>query len=157
MLLIVSIQNQMAVSLFKPLSMFCLPLCVFLNLEAEMMYAFGAAPQPNKEWKPKSSQKLSHISPGVIGTPAKSVSPRADNPRDLESETTKLQEKLSQASISENQNVIIAQHIRVLETDRCRLTFGSFGADFTSGFQAVGNSEEPSAEPSARLILPLFV
>ncbi|KAJ9691977.1 hypothetical protein PVL29_011194 [Vitis rotundifolia] len=109
------------------------------------------APQPNKEWKPKSSQKSSHIIPGVIGTPAKSVSPRADNSKDLESETAKLQDKLSQASISENQNVIIAQHIRVPETDRCRLTFGSFGADFASGFQAVGNADEPSAEPSASL------
>ena len=121
-----------------------------------MMCAFGAAPQPNKEWKPKSSQKSSHISPGVIGTPAKSVSPRADNPKDLESETAKLQDKLSQAIISENQNVIIAQHIRVPETDRCRLTFGSFGADFTSGFQAVGSTEEPSAEPSARFVITMI-
>lgn len=115
-----------------------------------MTWVFDAAPQSNKEWKPKLSQKSSHVSPGVIGSPAKSVSPRADNSKDPESDTAKLQDKLSQTSINENHNVIIAQHIRVPETDRFRLTFGSFGADFVSGFQAAGTAAEPSAEPSSR-------
>ena len=86
---------------------------------------FYAASQPNKEWKPKSSQKPR--SPGVIGTPTKSDSSPANDSKDLESEVAKAEDKLSRVNIHENQNVIIAQHIRVPETDRCRLTFGSFG------------------------------
>ncbi|KAJ4717822.1 GBF-interacting protein 1-like isoform X2 [Melia azedarach] len=115
------------------------------------------ASQHNKEWKPKSSQKSSVIGPGVIGTPTKSISPPADDPKDLESDTAKLPDELSRVNIYENQNVIIAQHIRVPETDRCRLTFGSFGVDFDSslnfgsGFQAVGATEEPNGESATSL------
>ncbi|KAK9281644.1 hypothetical protein L1049_004547 [Liquidambar formosana] len=115
------------------------------------------APQPNKEWKPKLSQKSSLISPGVIGTPAKSVSPPADDSKGFETEAAKLQDKLSQVNIYENQNVIIAEHIRVPETDRCRLTFGSFGPEFDSArnfvprYQAVGAAEDSGGEHSASL------
>ncbi|KAF3452061.1 hypothetical protein FNV43_RR08157 [Rhamnella rubrinervis] len=114
------------------------------------------ASQPNKEWKPKSSQKPSVNSPGVIGTPTKSVSPSAYDSKNLEMETTKMQDKQSHVNIYENQNVIIAQHIRVRETDRCRLTFGSLGMEFDSsrnlvnGFQA-GAVEEANGEHSASL------
>ncbi|GMN36903.1 hypothetical protein TIFTF001_006390 [Ficus carica] len=117
------------------------------------------ASQPNKEWKPKSSQKPSLNSPGVIGTPTKSVSPPAHNSKDAESEVVKVQDKLSRVNIHESQNVIIAQHIRVPETDRCRLTFGSFGKEFESasdlvnGFQA-GAIEESNVEPAASLSAP---
>ncbi|KAJ0007147.1 hypothetical protein Pint_29056 [Pistacia integerrima] len=113
------------------------------------------ASQHNKEWKPKSSQKSSVIGPGVIGTPTKSTSAPAENSKGLESDAAKLQDKLSQVNIYENQNVIIAQHIRVPETDRCRLTFGSFGVDFDSsrsfgsGFQAVVAAEEFNSESAA--------
>ncbi|KAF5466398.1 hypothetical protein F2P56_016324 [Juglans regia] len=106
------------------------------------------------EWKPKSSQKATIISPGVIGTPAKSASHSAENSKDLDSETAKLQDKLSSVNINEHQNVIIAQHIRVPETDRCRLTFGSIGTEFDSsrnliaGLQAVGTTEESNVEPA---------
>lgn len=114
----------------------------------------------NKEWKPKSSQKSNLANPGVIGAPAKSVSPPAVNPADnieeFKSESANLQDKLVRVNIHENQNVIIAEHIRVPETDRCRLTFGSFGTEFDasrnmSGFQAVGTAEESGGEPSASL------
>ncbi|WCJ39459.1 hypothetical protein M5689_020446 [Euphorbia peplus] len=114
------------------------------------------ASQHNKEWKPKSNQKTSVGSPGVIGTPTKSNSPQADNSKGLESDAADLQEKLSRVNIYENQNVIIAQHIRVPETERCRLTFGSFGADFDStrniaaGFQTVSVTED-STESTASL------
>lgn len=119
---------------------------------------FHAASQPNKEWKPKSSQKPSlNNSPGVIGTPTKSVSPPAHNSKDAESEVVKVQDKLSRVNINESQNVIIAQHIRVPEMDRCRLTFGSFGKEFefasdlVNGFQA-GAIGESNVEPAARLV-----
>lgn len=119
---------------------------------------FHAASQPNKEWKPKSSQKPSLNGPGVIGTPTKSVSPPAQDSKDIESEVTKVQDKVSRVNVHENQNVIIAQHIRVPETDRCHLTFGSFGKEFDSahdlvnGFQAGGPVVEANEEPAGRLV-----
>ncbi|XVF74344.1 hypothetical protein PTKIN_Ptkin13bG0102900 [Pterospermum kingtungense] len=111
------------------------------------------ANQHNKEWKPKSSQKSNVSNPGVIGTPKKPASRPADDTKDLDSEKAKLQDKFSQVTINENENVIIAQNIRVAENDRLRLTFGSFGVEFDSsrnlspGFQATGkqDSNEESA------------
>ncbi|KAJ0244791.1 hypothetical protein HA466_0183320 [Hirschfeldia incana] len=91
----------------------------------------------NKEWKPKSIQKPIEHNPGVIGTPTKSQASRpADNTINLESEADKLQDKLSHVHISETQNVIIADHIRLPETDRCQLTFGSFGHEFSSSMNS---------------------
>lgn len=99
----------------------------------------------------------------MIGTPTKSVTPSAENFKDLDSETAKLQDKLSSVNINEHQNVIIAQHIRVPETDRCHLTFGSIGTEFDSsrnlisGRQAVGTAEESNVEPAARLVLIFII
>lgn len=115
------------------------------------------ASQHKIEWKPKSSQKSIVSSPGVIGTPTKSISAPAENSKDLESEAANLQDKFSSVNIYEHQNVIIAQHIRVPETDRCRLTFGSIGTEFdsardiVSGLQAVGTTEESNREPVVSL------
>lgn len=117
---------------------------------------FNAAPQPNKEWKPKSSQKPR--SPGVIGSPKKSASPSANGTKNVESELAKAQDKVTRLGIHENQNVIIAQHIRVPETDRCQLTFGSFGKDFdptsnlVNGFQAGVAVSESNGELAVRLV-----
>ncbi|CAN0877986.1 GBF-interacting protein 1-like [Linum grandiflorum] len=114
------------------------------------------ASQHNKEWKPKSSQKSVANGPGVIGTPKKSSSPVADNSKDSEP-VVEMHDKLSLVNINENQNVIIAQHIRVPETERCRLTFGSFGVDldstrnFASGVSAVGSIEENNRESTASM------
>ncbi|KAF7115073.1 hypothetical protein RHSIM_RhsimUnG0067300 [Rhododendron simsii] len=75
----------------------------------------------------------------------------------LEIDAAQVQEKLSQENSFENQNVIIAEHIRVTESDRFGLTFGSFGTNFdsfrnfVSESHAVGNAEYSSAEPSASL------
>ncbi|CAA2979173.1 GBF-interacting 1-like isoform X1 [Olea europaea subsp. europaea] len=108
--------------------------------------------QPNKEWKPKSTLKPSVNGPGVIGTPPKIVSPPADNSEDLKKETDQIQDSMSQLNISENQNVIIAAHIRVSDADRCRLTFGSLGTEFESTvdsvFHIVEGAEESSTEQS---------
>lgn len=112
---------------------------------------------PVKEWKPKTTQKSSVSSPGVIGSPVKSVSHLAVNSKNVESKAELLQDNLSQVNFQESQNVIIAQHIRVPENDRCRLTFGTFGLESespegpVSTFQAVDNVEEPS-EPSPRFV-----
>lgn len=124
-------------------------------LAVNLLHPFGVAPQPNKEWKPKASVKPSAKGPGVIGSPAKTVSPPADNSEGTKKEAAVLQDNISQLNLSENQNVIIAPHIRVSETDRCRLTFGSLGADFDTSANSVGvttNSvEEISSNPSGRL------
>lgn len=108
---------------------------------------------PGKEWKPKTTKKSSVSNPGVIGSPVKSVSHLADKSKNVESKSELLQDKLSEVNIQESQNVIIAQHIRVPETDRCRLTFGTFGMESDSAenpvstFQAIDSVEEPM-EPS---------
>ncbi|KAL1538131.1 GBF-interacting protein 1-like isoform X1 [Salvia divinorum] len=100
------------------------------------------AHQPNKEWKPKASVKPS----------AKIVSPPADNPEHTKKEAAVLQDNISQLNLSESQNVIIAAHIRVSETDRRRLTFGSLGTEFETSATSVGMAanavEELSTNPS---------
>lgn len=126
--------------------------------------SFNIVSQHNKEWKPKSSQKSNSNNPGVIGTPKKaaaSASPPAENSGDIESVTAELQDKLSQVNIYENQNVIIAQHIRVPETDRCRLTFGTIGTELDSSrlqskFPLIGASEKSNEELTARLVSFFF-
>ncbi|KAL8098858.1 uncharacterized protein LOC141683832 isoform X2 [Apium graveolens] len=105
----------------------------------------------NKEWKPKSSQKQS-TSPGVIGTPSKSASPPADASKNLEAEPAQLPSRID---ISDDQNVIIAPHIRVSITDKFRVTFGSVGTELdpsrNPGFEAVEGAEELSVDPSASI------
>ncbi|XP_024006173.1 uncharacterized protein LOC18010367 isoform X2 [Eutrema salsugineum] len=86
----------------------------------------------NKQWKPKSNQKSSGNNPGLIGTPKKSRAPPTDNSINMESEIVKVKDKLSHVSISDSQNLIIADHIRVPETVRCQLTFGSFDPSMNS-------------------------
>ncbi|KAL3511638.1 hypothetical protein ACH5RR_024355 [Cinchona calisaya] len=115
------------------------------------------APQPNKEWKPKSSQKTTVNGPGVIGMPANAASSPVVGSKDVGRKVAQLEDEISCVNVSESQNVIIAAHIRVSETDRCRLTFGSLGSDFEarkSGFLAVASAEGPNTEPSG--CLPAF-
>ncbi|GFY97187.1 dentin sialophosphoprotein, putative [Actinidia rufa] len=115
------------------------------------------ASQHNKEWKPKSSQRSSLNSPGIIATPAKSVLHPNENPKDSETDAVQVQDKSSRVNNYENRNVIIAEHIRVIESDRYRLTFGSFGTeidssrDFVSDSHTIGNAENSSGEPSTSL------
>ncbi|XP_058108544.1 GBF-interacting protein 1-like [Magnolia sinica] len=117
------------------------------------------ASQPNMEWKPKSSQKSGPTSPGVIGNAATPISSSVDQSTTSAAEETHLLEKLSQVNVSENQHVIIPQHLRVPEADRSRLTFGSFGAGFdstkgfTSGLQTFVNVEESKDEPAVSISL----
>ncbi|XP_061364003.1 uncharacterized protein LOC133307510 isoform X2 [Gastrolobium bilobum] len=109
--------------------------------------------QQNKEWKPKLSQKSNSNTPGVIGTPKKAASPPAENSIDIESDAAEIEDKISQLNIYDTQNVIIAQHIRVTETDRCQLTFGTIGTELDSSMhqskypliEAAESSEESTA------------
>ncbi|KAL1531045.1 GBF-interacting protein 1-like isoform X1 [Salvia divinorum] len=110
------------------------------------------APQPNKEWKPKASVKPTANRPGVIGSPPTTVSPPANNPEDTKKDAADLQDNMSPLNLSKSENVIIAAHIRVSETDRCRLTFGSLGTEFDTSANLVGvaanDVEELSTNPS---------
>ncbi|KAM3200050.1 putative protein isoform X1 [Capsicum annuum] len=103
------------------------------------------------QWKPKLTQKSSVTDPGVIGKPSEGVFSNSKS-EDLEKEGPRLQDKTSRLNISDN--VIIAAHIRVSETDRCRLTFGSFGVEFKS-VKDLG--EESQTEPSRLVILSVLV
>ncbi|XP_071710481.1 uncharacterized protein [Rutidosis leptorrhynchoides] len=111
--------------------------------------------QANKEWKPKSSKKPSVSEVGVIGTPKKPASTPANNSKDPATESAQLQDKVPHETSPEDQNVIIAPHIRVSETDRCRLTFGSLGINVetpkNSRYEEVRHIEEPLAEPLTSL------
>ncbi|GER53578.1 hypothetical protein STAS_31112 [Striga asiatica] len=117
------------------------------------------ASQSNKEWKPKNTAKPGAGGPGVIGSPVKTVSPPSDKPDKLRKEAAQIEDSVSQLNISENKNVIIAAHIRVSETDKCRLTFGSLGTDLSTpassmtatdvGVEALSTNPSASAPASA--------
>lgn len=110
-----------------------------------------AGHQKAVQWKPKLTQKSSvtdpGVIPGVIGKPSQAISLTSKS-EDLEKEGSQLQDKMSRLNISDN--VIIAAHIRVSETDRSRLTFGSFGAELKS---AKDLEEESQTEPSRLSVL----
>ncbi|KAI3414861.1 uncharacterized protein J3R85_015784 [Psidium guajava] len=109
--------------------------------------------QPIKEWKPKSSQRSSNSNPGIIGTPPKSAALTDKNCKRVDPQVANMPEKFSRLNILEAQNVIIAQHIRVPDADRCQLTFGSFGVDFETSrnFAPGGAREELIGESAASL------
>ncbi|XP_077240983.1 dentin sialophosphoprotein, putative (DUF1296) isoform X2 [Tasmannia lanceolata] len=120
--------------------------------------AHQKASQVNMEWKPKSSQKSSLLSPGAIGAAATSNSSSRDNSTATTVVVDRLPEELSQDNVSEKKNVIIPQHLRVSEADRTQLTFGSFGTgfdstkDFRSGLQAF-DAEDSKDEPAMSISL----
>lgn len=130
--------------------------------ECPLTMLLNAVPQSNMEWKPKSSQKSSLISPSNIGTAATPISPSANNST-ISNEVTHLPEKLSHVNISEDQHVIIPQHLRVPEAERSQLTFGSFEQGLGSmkgvmaGFHPVDSVEERKDEPAVRFVPFLHV
>ena len=114
--------------------------------------------QSTMEWKPKSSQKPAIISPSTSGTASTPNSSQTDNSSSSNAvDVTNLTEKLSNVNIFEERHVIIPQHLRVPESERTQLTFGSFGAGFdptkttSSVSQAFESAEESSDGPSIRL------
>nr|GLL23396.1 uncharacterized protein LOC109188171 isoform X2 [Ipomoea trifida] len=109
--------------------------------------------QPNKEWKPKLSQKSGVNGPEPDVEPEKSAAP-ANRSDYMEEASSNLQDKISRVNISEN--VIIAPHLRVSESDKYRLTFGSLDADFQSpNTSAEEQHNEHSESLSASVSDPL--
>ncbi|XXG51371.1 hypothetical protein AAC387_Pa02g5160 [Persea americana] len=119
--------------------------------------------QPNMEWKPKSSQNPILTSPGSIGTCVTPISSLASNSTILIEEADHFPEEFSQINISEDQHVIIPQHLRVPEANRLQLTFGSFeagfdsGKGFLSGLPAIETGEEPKVETAVSILLSVPV
>ncbi|KAL9384619.1 hypothetical protein Peur_021629 [Populus x canadensis] len=92
----------------------------------------------NKEWKPKSTNPNVAQESGTAGLSAISNIPLEASGHsqpssgvfDSEEATAKLQKKLEELHLPQRQNVIIPHHIHVPESERTKLSFGSFDASF---------------------------
>lgn len=130
---------------------------VLINIYSTNLNIGYAAVQSTMEWKPKSSQKPAPISLNTTGMTSAPTSSRTDNSSNSSSvDITNLSGKLSQVNILEECHVIIPEHLRVSESERTQLTFGSFGVEFdstevsSSVSQALGNADQSNDEPSIR-------
>ncbi|KAF9669654.1 hypothetical protein SADUNF_Sadunf14G0129700 [Salix dunnii] len=93
---------------------------------------------PNKEWKPKSTNPNVAQESGTAGSSAVSNIPLEASGHsqpslgvfDSEEATAKLQKKLEELHLPQRQHVIIPDHIHVPESERTKLSFGSFDASF---------------------------
>lgn len=107
----------------------------------------------NKEWKPKptnpntgqvsGTSSASEIHATSVDNSGQS---RPANVLDLEEATMKLQKKLEDLHLPQCQHVIIPTHIHVPESERTKLSFGSFDANFgvTSSYMSAPESEKSS-------------
>ncbi|XP_008229782.1 PREDICTED: mucin-12 isoform X2 [Prunus mume] len=115
----------------------------------------------NKEWKPKPVNSTVVQGQGTAGTavasevpaPADSVkapslSQSVSSVLDSEEATSKLQRKLEELHLPQRKTVILPNHIHVPESERTKLSFGSFGATFgmTSGYVS-GPETDKSSTP----------
>ena len=90
---------------------------------------------PNKEWKPKPTNINVQDSrtAAALEAPTILVEATAQTQHDtsfLDMEEAKLQRKLEELHLPQRQLVILPNHIHVPESERTKLRFGSFGADF---------------------------
>ncbi|OMO55115.1 UBA-like protein [Corchorus capsularis] len=103
----------------------------------------------NKEWKPKPVSSNAGQGSGNVGAsevPAVSLEANAQaqpvsNAIDSEEATSKLQKKLEDLHLPQRQHVIIPNHIHVPESERTKLSFGSFDASFGVTSNYVGTQE----------------
>uniref|UniRef100_A0A0A9E5T7 Uncharacterized protein n=1 Tax=Arundo donax TaxID=35708 RepID=A0A0A9E5T7_ARUDO len=88
-------------------------------------YVSNTKVSPHLEWKPKSisSSSMNHE---VSVAPSGASSPVDSN----QVEVAGLSKKLSQANVSEHEHVIIPDHIRVPDSERTHLIFGTFESEF---------------------------
>lgn len=84
-----------------------------------------SAQQPNMEWRPKSSQS-SRVSNSLTNQ--------------NKTEVAILSESLATSNVSEDQHVIIPEHLRVPDCEKTNLVFGSF--------DVVKGSKETNNQPS---------
>ncbi|XP_012491010.1 GBF-interacting protein 1 [Gossypium raimondii] len=103
----------------------------------------------NKEWKPKPISSNVGQGSGTAGASevptssfeANAHSPPVSNVLDSEEATSKLQKKLEELHLPQRQHVIIPTHIHVPESERTKLSFGSFDASFGVTLSSVGCQE----------------
>lgn len=98
-----------------------------------MIYDFSSTVASTKEWKPKAVQGSGTV--GASEAPNATVEATArsqpvSNVLDSEDATSKLQRKLEDVHFQQRQHVILPNHIHVPESERTKLSFGSFGASF---------------------------
>ncbi|XWS36679.1 hypothetical protein CRYUN_Cryun20dG0106000 [Craigia yunnanensis] len=108
----------------------------------------------NKEWKPKPISSNVGQRSGTAGTsevPTISLetdvqSQPVSSVPDSEEATSKLQKKLEGLHLTQRQHVIIPNHIHVPESERTKLSFGSFDASFgvTSSYVGAQESDKSS-------------
>ncbi|KAI4381839.1 hypothetical protein MLD38_007873 [Melastoma candidum] len=113
------------------------------------------ASQPVKEWKPKSVPKSNSNSPGIIGSPPKSGSDYLHGAKESNHEAVKLPDRLSELNIHENQSVIIAPHIRVPDSDRYQLIFGSFDREIDSSRNFVHGDAKDDLKEEITISFPV--
>nr|XP_023891926.1 GBF-interacting protein 1-like isoform X2 [Quercus suber]POE61410.1 gbf-interacting protein 1 [Quercus suber] len=92
---------------------------------------------PNKEWKPKptninvqdSGTAAAPEAPAIL-VEATAQTQHDTSVLDMEEATSNLQRKLEELHLPQRQLVILPNHIHVPESERTKLSFGSFGTDF---------------------------
>ncbi|KAK8621481.1 hypothetical protein V6N13_067910 [Hibiscus sabdariffa] len=103
----------------------------------------------NKEWKPKPINSNVGLGSGTVGASDVPTVPLETNAQSLpvasvfdsEVATSKLQKKLEELHLPQRQHVIIPNHIHVPESERTKLSFGSFDASFGVALNSVGGQE----------------
>ncbi|KAH9793804.1 Flocculation protein [Citrus sinensis] len=110
----------------------------------------------NKEWKPKPTNTNAAQGPGTAAASevptvlveATGQSHPVSSSLDTEEATSKLQTRLEELHFPQRQHVIIPNHIHVPESERTKLSFGSFDASFGVTSNYVGGQEsEKSSTP----------
>ncbi|KAM1373519.1 hypothetical protein ACFX2I_024210 [Malus domestica] len=112
----------------------------------------------NKEWKPKpinsavvqglGTAPTSELSANSIEVPSQSQ--LVSRVLDSEEATSKLQRKLEELHLPQRKVVILPNHIHVPESERTKLSFGSFGAMFgiSTGYVSAPESDKSSTPRS---------
>ncbi|ONK79339.1 uncharacterized protein A4U43_C01F5360 [Asparagus officinalis] len=127
------------------------------NNRAQQLSGPQKAVGPTKEWKPKSTNVKPAPVAGKVETTAKEHASQEAvehslpvSSSSLDEPTTKLQNKFGELQFSDTKHVIIPNHLRVPESARTGLSFGSFDPNFgiTSSFANDIESEKGSAELS---------
>ncbi|KAJ6710705.1 FLOCCULATION PROTEIN (DUF1296) [Salix koriyanagi] len=112
----------------------------------------------NKEWKPKATNSNAAQEFGTAGLSDISNIPLesgghsqvSSGVHDSEEATAKLQKKLEELHLPQRQHVIIPHHIHVPESERNKLSFGSFDLSFgvTSSYVSGAESDKSSTPMS---------
>ncbi|PPR90886.1 hypothetical protein GOBAR_AA29809 [Gossypium barbadense] len=103
----------------------------------------------NKEWKPKPVICNVGLGSGAataseVPTVSLEINARSlpvSSVLDSEVATSKLQKKLEELHLPQRQHVIIPNHIHVPESERTKLSFGSFDASFGVALNYIGGQE----------------